>query len=662
MLNASPSFLIVDDDHVTCKLVEKLVLQLYPHSNVNKYTDSESALESLMKYKYDICILDYNIDEINGRELLEEAMKLQKIEGAVMMSDMKTQTFILDTLRQGFNDFVVKPIHKNEFRDCVTRVWKEVVLKREVHKNYKKYVDMISSLPDIVYKIDENLIIRYVNHAVSVLGYSPKELIGKPITYIIHEEDVITHSRDYAIRNLNNVPLNDLGHPLLIDERRTGERLTKNLSIRLISKACRASENSDVYFATGDINSAGFLDDENGVCSIGVIRDITTYQKDIAELEKKKMLASQELKAKSDFLSNMSHELRTPMNGILAASNLILHNNPNEENKELAELIFHSTKSLIDIINDILCFSKLEAGGITIREDYVNLQRLIQDIYDLFIYQIDKEKVDFIIPQFPPKYNYLLGDPVRLRQILMNLIGNAFKFTEKGHIKIEIEIEEKNLPDLLVTYRVIDTGIGIPKDKIKSIFSRYTQVDSELNRSHIGTGLGLAISEKLTKLMNGEIHVESKEGEGSEFRFSIPMKLSGDAPKVDKRQDAIISYSDKKILIVDDNKINLKVLRKILVHFDVSVTQANSGKEAVELCQDNRFDLIFMDIQMPEMDGLEATSQIKQNLDNDATVIAITANVLDETKNKCLEVGMKDVLFKPICIDDIRTAFEEYLS
>ncbi|MEJ7823622.1 MAG: ATP-binding protein, partial [Chitinophagaceae bacterium] len=395
------------------------------------------------------------------------------------------------------------------------------------------------------------------------------------------------------------------------------------------------------------------LDAQNKIYGIsGIATDITERVKYQEQLIEAKKIAEQAQELQEQFLANMSHEIRTPMNGIKGMTDLLLETALNNEQKDFTKTIQRSSDNLLVIINDILDLSKIQAGKLTIEKIDFNLTEVLDNIKVLFKYLIAEKGLILQIGVDADVPKVLCGDPYRLNQILVNLIGNAIKFTLSGGVDVKISVQEKRDKEILVSFEITDTGIGIATDKIGKIFDSFTQGSMTTTRKYGGTGLGLSITKRLLELQEGEISVESKVNNGSTFQFTIPYKYSDATSStvfIDKDSKEYRSLlMGKKFLVVEDNEINQKVVKHVLQQAGGTVEVANHGLEAVAMLQKNSgYDLIVMDLQMPEMDGYEATRYIRTEMKLTNPIIAMTANALKGEREKCLAAGMNDYISKP---------------
>lgn len=373
------------------------------------------------------------------------------------------------------------------------------------------------------------------------------------------------------------------------------------------------------------------------------------------ELIEAKLQSEKEAKAKSDFLAIMSHEIRTPLNAIINIFGFLDEVNLDAKHKDFVKKGTSSANILLHTINDILDYSKIEAGQLNIEHISFSMPELLDNIQSLFNDQMDKKKLDFIFTKQENIEANWIGDPMRITQILMNLLSNAIKFTDKGSITLKVSKVAENKTNegthAIFLFEVIDTGIGITHAQLKKIFTPFMQADTSTTRKYGGTGLGLSISQNLAKLMHGQLTCTSTAGEGSNFKLEIPLELDEKSlvqEKEDKNQHNENTLKGMHILLVEDNQINTLVATELLKKKEIVVDTAVNGIEALKKAQENTYDAILMDIQMPQMDGITATKHMRSDLKLETPIIAMTANVLEEDKKLYMQSGFNAHIGKPI--------------
>ncbi|MFH2059672.1 MAG: response regulator [Pseudomonadota bacterium] len=396
--------------------------------------------------------------------------------------------------------------------------------------------------------------------------------------------------------------------------------------------------------------------DESGkiIAHVGTIADISEEKKYEQLLQIAKEDAEAASKTKSEFLANMSHEIRTPLNGVVGMINLLQYTNLSDQQKDYIEILRTSSDSLLDIINDILDFSKIEAGKLDIEYTTFNLQALILETLETFLPDAEKKGLEIILRYEPNSPKWFLGDYNRIKQILMNIVNNAIKFTIEGHVLVDVEYKDTFNKKMFIQISVKDTGIGISKNNISKIFDQFSQADSSTTRKYGGTGLGLAISKQLVELMGGNIQIKSDEGEGSTFTFVLPLMVGEEKDSQFLPEKSYSPLKNIRILIVDDNKININIIEEYLGKWGVICCSVNSGKKALhELQTANKsgkpFKFILLDYLMPEMNGLTLAKKIKNNFNISETIlIMLTSATALINIQEIAGTGILAYLTKPI--------------
>lgn len=394
---------------------------------------------------------------------------------------------------------------------------------------------------------------------------------------------------------------------------------------------------------------------------------IEDLKKQTMELEKAKKEVEIALKAKRDFLSVMTHELRTPLNAVIGMTNILTEESPDPSQVESLSTLKFSAESLLLLINEILDFSKLEAGKVELDFQALNLPELLHNIHQTFLVHAKEKQIDLILDVPNDLPAWIMGDSTRLTQVLFNLISNAIKFTPRGGVSIRIELVEKTDSWVKTTFHIIDSGVGIPEDKQHAIFQDFIQVQTSSNRQFGGTGLGLSITQKILKLFGSDISLKSTLGKGSTFSFVLKSKIAtpiSSTPTI-STEKLNASLEGLRVLLAEDNEINIKITTRYLRKWGIDFEVAKNGQEAVSHCLEGEFDLILMDLLMPEMDGYEASRAIRQlsgKKMSEVPIVALSASLFDDVKEKINQAGITGFLEKPFRPAELHDLLTSYLN
>ena len=506
------------------------------------------------------------------------------------------------------------------------RITNKEEYEEKVRRSEKRYRDLFNFSQALICTHDLEGRLGSINPEISrILGYSEDEMLGVKIQEFIPPEHKLKFEQEYLqqIRTSHNAVS---GVFCVLNKK--GEK------IYLLYKNYKVEEPGiDPYV-------------------IGFSQDITDRIVMEQELRVTQQLADETARAKESFLAHMSHEIRTPMNGIMGIANLLSKTNLDSQQQYYLKLMQEAAGSLLVIVNDILDLEKIVAGKLQLEKIDFKIVDKIATAIQAFLHKAEEKDLGLVFQNKIPAGKVVRGDPYRLSQVLNNVLSNALKFTEKGNITITSGITEQNEDWLVVEITVRDTGIGISRDRIRTIFEPFEQADATISRKYGGTGLGLSICKNLVEMQNGELLVQSEEGKGSAFTIRIPYQLSIEVMQENETNQAIDykSLGHKKILVAEDVELNQYLARHILESWNMEVKIVSNGKEALEQLQEEYFDCILMDVQMPEMDGIEATQHIRKLPDPVKAaipIIALTANALKGDSEKYIAAGMNDYLAKP---------------
>lgn len=506
-----------------------------------------------------------------------------------------------------------------------TDITERKLAEQALRINEEKYRNIITNMNLGLLEVSNDEIIQYANNSFCEMsGYELDELMGKNATALFVKGENL---EDIESKNeLRSKGISD-AYELAVKDKRG------NVRWWLVSGAPRFNDAGDI------------------VGSIGIHLDITTQKQLEIDLHDARDAAEQSLEAQENFLANMSHEIRTPMNAIIGMANQLQKSELSKEQRFYLSVISKAADHLLIVINDILDISKIEAGMLKLENIAFYPEDVISNCMQVMMYKAEEKGLLFEKQFEGEKDLVLLGDPYRITQILLNLISNAIKFTEKGIVKISYRFTTPVKGYRKMILIVEDTGIGMDEEYLSSLFIKFTQEDTTVARKFGGTGLGMSISKQLVEIMDGTIEVQSKKNEGTKVTIHIPLPL-GSKEDIPDKSDRVLDASllrSRKILLVEDNEMNRLVAGVVLKKFDVIIKEVENGEEALKELQlhPDYYDVILMDVQMPVMNGLEATSKIRNELKLDIPIIALTANAIKGENEKCFQHGMNDYISKP---------------
>ena len=641
--------LFVEDNPGDVRLVEEMLHDaLHDSFGLQVAGDLGSAIARLSKDTVDVVLLDLSLPDSHGTETAATLRRSAPHVPIVVLTGVEDEEAVLDALEKGAQDCLVKgkfdaPLLARTIRYAIQRKLAEEAIKHSL----SLLQAMLESIADGIVVLDQSRKIVHYNRRFVEMWSVPRSLLDAK----------------------DGEALRDFMLPQVVDPQRLRRRFDEPFG--------EEAQGYDLLeFLDGRIyerSSIPHVLEGKVIGWVWSFRDVTERRRAIEELRRARHAAEAASRAKSEFLANLSHEIRTPLNTIVGITDLLADNSINAEQRQYLEMLRRASGVLLGLVGDVLDLSKIEAGRIDLRKAPLHLPELVNDAVQLLQPAAAKKGIDLtaiILPEVPQT---VVGDQNRLRQILLNLLGNAIKFTEKGSVTARVE---NDLVPGMILFTIIDTGIGIPAARLASVFEDFEQADPEISRQYGGTGLGLGIARRLVELMDGRLWVESEPGRGSRFHFTARLErpfaepTSGssrrdDSPAPGASEPSAPERRVARILLVDDSDDNRALFGFYLKRTPYQLDMADNGAVAVLKFQSNPYDLVIMDLQMPVLDGYEATRAIRgfeaERHHPPTPILALTAHALDEKLERSLADGCTGFLTKPVTREQLITAIRKYL-
>jgi len=627
--------------------VDIYIKEAFPGEYLLVTTDRlTKSLELLSAGDFDVILCDLSLPDSYGMKTFDRIKAACRDIPVIVLTGYGDDSFGKQAVSNGAADFIHKNnIDSNLLKRSIVYSIERSNLQRQliahgktIEESEKKYRSLFEESKNPIYVCVPGGMLKDFNHAAEdVFGYSREELLKINVNELfVHAEEKdrlkLLLERDGSVRDFE-----------VVFRKKDGSQLTC-----LLASSIRKDENDNLIYQ-------------------GIVHDITERRK-VQELQKAKELAEQTSRTRQEFLSVMSHEIRTPLNAVIGITELLINEKPKKNQLRNLNLLKFSARNLLGLVNNVLDFSKIDAGKIQFEKNNFNVHVLLRTIVESFRPRTEEKNLKFELVLDGSIPEIVKGDSMRLNQILDNLIGNAIKFTSTGEIILTAKKSSTAVGSIRLVFEVSDTGIGIDKNRHEEIFQSFSQAYPHTARMYGGTGLGLAISRRLVELMGGTIEVESEAGKGSIFRFDVPFQeaeAAADRPGETPAMPVHVPALDgKNILLVEDNPTNSELTRKFILKWGAYVDCAENGKVAVEKIRKKKYDLVLMDLHMPEMDGYEATRTIRSmgHSPEKLPIIALTAYTMDEDEPDAFRAGMNDYVSKPIDTQELQRKIVENLG
>lgn len=621
------NILIVDDREENIIALEAVLQR--KDIRIFSTTSPNDALKIAWDNPIAIALIDVQMPEMDGFELVEMLKanpKTKDIFVIFVTAISKEVKYAVKGFGAGAVDYLYKPLDPYITAakvDAFIKVARSQAEIREKNIELQNYALVVKNSADMICSVDAHTLrVQTINPAIEkLMGYQASEVIGKSIIDLAIEED-----KPSFRKKLSEIIKENLQFSVFDCRFETFDK-------QVIWVECRMSYRNKTIFLN--------------------ISDVSPQKSFQEQLIKSKDAAEYAKKVKETFLANMSHELRTPINGIIGLTNLLRNTPMNEQQHNMLKLLDTSSQSLLGVINDVLDISKIEAGKFSIVRAPNNVPRIVKSVFDLLKYKADEKNIEFLMEISDDVPEYIDVDSLRLNQVLMNLLNNAIKFTDRGYVKLKVSVMQKQANKVKLKFSVEDTGIGIPADRLSSIFNSFEQAEDSTTSKYGGTGLGLTIVKRLVELKEGELTVSSQVGKGSIFSFtnwfSLAVKPKETAFQRNEKKP-LSTFDNISVLVAEDNMINQFMLAKILKDWNVKIDMVDNGRKALDKLRENHYDIILMDTHMPEMSGYETAKTIRLDYEEpkrSIPIISLSAASYDHEQQRALASGMNEVLAKP---------------
>jgi len=630
--------LIIDDDQIDAMSIKRSLLKKESDIEIAWAQNANEGLNQIQDNSFDCVFSDFNLPDIDGITFIKKVRSLGILTPIVIVTSYGDEQVAVEAIRSGASDYIPKSLISPDglsmsLRNALKFSDSE---KRKIEMENALYLSetrlreaqKLANLGHFEVSFDTRKV-EISEEASRIMSVKPEKASFNYLMQSIHPDDFKAVTS--VIRDV------------------VESKQAKNIDFRI--KSTKGFKFINAHFYVGKTH--------NGKASrlLATIQDITQRKNVEYELRKAKDLAEESLKMRERFLANISHDIRTPMNGIIGLTNLLLEKVDDEEQRDYLKAIKSSGDNLLVIINDLLDLSKIQSGQLKFEEISFEIEEHLDTMLKLLRIKAQEKNIDLLFEFNEQIPKILKGDKYRLNQILVNLIGNALKFTEKGYVKLSVDLLQETKEEAVLIFNISDTGIGIPPVKHDFIFESFTQANIDTERKYGGTGLGLSICKQLVELQGGKIWLKSEVNKGSTFSLTLTYKKDMEAVKEQSNLQvndmSAIDWSNKRVLLVEDNKVNILLAKKVLSNWGLQIEIAENGQEAVDKAMLSHFDVILMDLQMPVMDGYEATRIIREEYKSKIPIIVMTASAMREELEKCMFQGMNDYITKPFQSEEL---------